>query len=46
MGIPLVGMGLAYQYGYFKQYLNHDGWQQEDYPINDFFNLAIHAFVR
>lgn len=41
MGIPLVGMGLAYQYGYFKQYLNHDGWQQEDYPINDFFNLAI-----
>ena len=26
LGLPLVGMGLAYQYGYFRQYLNHDGW--------------------
>jgi len=41
LGVPLVGVGLAYQHGYFRQYLNHDGWQQEDYPFNDFFNMAM-----
>jgi len=30
-----VGVGLLYQQGYFAQYLNADGWQQERYPIND-----------
>ncbi|OGQ91795.1 MAG: alpha-glucan phosphorylase [Deltaproteobacteria bacterium RIFOXYA12_FULL_58_15] len=39
LGIPLVGVGLAYQQGFFSQYLNADGWQQERYPHNDFFNL-------
>jgi starch phosphorylase len=42
IGIPLVGVGLLYQKGYFKQYLNPDGWQQERYPINDFYNMPIH----
>ena len=41
LGLPLVGVGLAYQYGYFRQYLNHDGWQQEDYVVNDFYNMSI-----
>jgi starch phosphorylase len=41
LGLPLVGVGLAYQQGYFRQYLNIDGWQQESYPTNDFFNLPI-----
>ncbi len=41
LGIPLVGVGLLYQGGYFHQYLNADGWQQETYPINDFHNLPI-----
>jgi len=41
LGIPLVGMGLIYRYGYFKQYLNIDGWQQEFYVDNDFENLPI-----
>ncbi len=40
-GIPLVGVGLLYQQGYFRQYLNNDGWQQEFYPENDFYNLPI-----
>jgi starch phosphorylase len=39
LGIPLVAVGLAYQQGYFRQYLNADGWQQELYPRNDFFSL-------
>jgi starch phosphorylase len=41
LGLPLVGVGLAYQYGYFRQYLNHDGWQQEEYAVNDFYNLPM-----
>lgn len=40
LGIPLVGMGLLYQQGYFRQYLNVDGWQQERYPENDFYTMA------
>ena len=31
LGLPLVGVGLMYQKGYFRQYLNADGWQQERY---------------
>ena len=39
--IPLVGVGLLYQCGYFRQHLNADGWQQERYPINDFYALPV-----
>lgn len=42
LGLPLVGVGLLYQEGYFAQYLNADGWQQEHYPINDFYNMPLH----
>jgi glycogen phosphorylase len=42
LGMPLVGVGLLYQEGYFAQYLNADGWQQERYPINDFYNMPLH----
>lgn len=41
LGLPLVGVGLLYQKGYFRQYLNPDGWQQERYPVNDFFNMPL-----
>lgn len=41
LGVPLVGVGLLYQQGYFKQYLNESGWQQEAYEDNDFSNLPI-----
>ncbi len=41
LGLPLVGVGLLYQQGYFRQYLNPDGWQQELYPDNDFYNLPV-----
>ena len=41
LGIPLVGIGLLYQQGYFKQYLSQSGWQQEAYEPNDFHNLPI-----
>ncbi len=35
LGVPLVGVGLFYKTGYFKQSLNRDGWQQETYPVLD-----------
>jgi glycogen phosphorylase len=41
VGLPLLGIGLLYQEGYFRQYLNPDGWQQERYPQNDFHNLPV-----
>src|SRR6266404_6500417 len=41
LGIPLIGIGLMYREGYFRQYLNVDGWQQERYPENDFYNLPL-----
>ncbi|MEK6756169.1 MAG: alpha-glucan family phosphorylase [Bacteroidota bacterium] len=41
LGLPLVGVGLLYQEGYFRQYLNADGWQQERFPENDFYTLPL-----
>ena len=41
LGLPLVGVGLLYQEGYFQQYLNADGFQQESYPLNDYANLPV-----
>ncbi len=41
LGLPLVGVGLLYQEGYFHQYLTSDGWQQETYPKNLFYNLPV-----
>jgi starch phosphorylase len=38
---PLIGLGLLYQQGYFRQNLNPDGWQQERYPTNDFYTLPV-----
>ena len=39
LGLPLVAVGLLYRYGYFQQYLNAEGWQQEYFPDLDFPNL-------
>ncbi|HOC92300.1 MAG TPA: alpha-glucan family phosphorylase [bacterium] len=41
LGIPFTGIGLLYQEGYFAQYLNADGWQNEKYLDNDFFTMPI-----
>jgi len=41
MGLPLVGIGLLYRQGYFRQYLNADGFQQESYPENDWYNMPV-----
>ena len=41
LGLPLVGVGLLYRQGYFQQYLNVDGFQQESYPENDWYNMPV-----
>ncbi|HEX8803200.1 MAG TPA: alpha-glucan family phosphorylase, partial [Acidimicrobiales bacterium] len=33
LGVPLVGVGLLYRHGYFRQSLDAEGWQQERYPL-------------
>ena len=35
LGIPLVGVGLFYGQGYFRQWLDQNGWQQEEYLPTD-----------
>jgi starch phosphorylase len=41
LGIPLVGVGLLYQKGYFRQYLDIEGWQQEVYLESDFHSMPL-----
>jgi len=39
--LPLIGVGLLYRYGYFHQFLDHEGWQQEEYPETDIYRLPV-----
>ncbi|MFW5684644.1 MAG: alpha-glucan family phosphorylase, partial [Spirochaetota bacterium] len=41
LALPLVAVGLLYRQGYFQQYLNADGYQQEMYPENDWYNMPV-----
>ncbi len=41
LGLPLAAVGLLYRQGYFQQYLNADGYQQESYPENDWYNMPV-----
>jgi glycogen phosphorylase len=41
LGVPVVGVGLLYQQGYFRQVIGEDGAQQALYPYNDPGQLPI-----
>jgi starch phosphorylase len=41
LGVPVIGVGLLYQQGYFRQMLDKDGAQQALYPYNDPGQLPI-----
>ncbi len=45
LGIPLVGIGLFYGQGYFRQYLDKNGWQQEDYIETDISQLPMEPAI-
>ena len=35
ISLSIVGVGLLYRHGYFRQWLSRDGWQEETYPVLD-----------
>jgi starch phosphorylase len=39
LNLPLVAIGLLYRYGYFRQDISHDGWQEEHY--SNIFSLGL-----
>ncbi len=41
LGVPLVGVGLLYRQGYFRQRLNNSGWQEENYVDNPFQQMPL-----
>ncbi len=41
LGVPIVGVGLLYRSGYFRQSLSRDGWQLETYPVIDPHGLPL-----
>jgi starch phosphorylase len=41
LGVPVIGVGLLYQRGYFRQVIDRDGAQQALYPYNDPGQLPI-----
>ncbi|MBF6472221.1 MULTISPECIES: alpha-glucan family phosphorylase [Nocardia] len=45
LGIPLIGVGLLYRSGYFRQSLTADGWQAEHYPALDPQGLPLRALT-
>ncbi|MFE7746482.1 alpha-glucan family phosphorylase [Nocardia sp. NPDC057455] len=45
LGLPLIGVGLLYRSGYFRQSLTADGWQAEHYPALDPQGLPLRALT-
>ena len=44
LGIPVVGVGLFYARGYFRQHVAASGWQQEEYGVSDIATFPlVHA---
>ena len=41
LGVPLVAIGLFYDQGYFKQHLDINGWQNEEYLDTKVENLPM-----
>ena len=41
LGMPIIGVGLFYKQGYVRQILNREGWQNEDYPDNDWAHMPV-----
>src|SRR5205807_7487117 len=45
LGIPLVGVGLFYDQGYFRQRLDRSGWQQEEYLETNVSELPLEVVI-
>ncbi|TCP48622.1 starch phosphorylase [Tamaricihabitans halophyticus] len=45
LGVPMIGVGLFYRAGYFRQAVSPDGWQVEHYPVLDPSGLPLDLLV-
>jgi starch phosphorylase len=45
LGIPLIGVGLFYRQGYFRQHLDASGWQQEEYLPTEISQLPLEPAI-
>ena len=45
LDIPLIGIGLFYGQGYFRQRLDSTGWQQEDYQLTDISQVPMEPAI-
>ncbi|MBD2056363.1 alpha-glucan family phosphorylase [Oculatella sp. FACHB-28] len=45
LGVPLVGLGLLYRQGYFRQRLSRSGWQEDYYVDNQFEKLPLELML-
>src|SRR6185369_8886244 len=43
LNLPLMAIGLFYRFGYFRQRLSRDDWQEEEYRENHTDELALHS---
>lgn len=41
LDMPIIGVGLFYKQGYVQQILNREGWQNEEYPDNDWAHMPV-----
>lgn len=45
LGLPLVGVGLLYKQGYFTQRINREGWQEAEYPHQNFYEMPMRPAI-
>ncbi|MDV2991061.1 MAG: Glycogen phosphorylase [Chroococcidiopsis sp. SAG 2025] len=45
LGVPLIGVGLLYRQGYFRQRLNRSGWQEDYYIDNVFQQMPLELML-
>ncbi len=41
LGVPLVAVGLLYRQGYFTQRINREGWQEAEYPVQNYYEMPM-----
>lgn len=46
LGMPIIGVGLFYKQGYVQQVLNREGWQNEEYPDNDWAHMPVERVMK
>jgi starch phosphorylase len=45
LGVPMVGVGLLYRQGYFRQRLSRSGWQEDYYVDNQFEKMPLELML-